>query len=139
MAPWLLESSMRHLLLGAPHRARLWVFGCCGGMFGIGGDRAQPLCELLASVKESLALILPQKSHGQRSLVGCSPWGCKESDTTKQLSTHGHTHTHTHSIKKYCHCRFLQEMQSWWVMNPRIERKSKLTLPKESSIRNLPS
>ena len=25
------------------------------------------------------------KSHGQRSLVGCSPWGCKESDTTERL------------------------------------------------------
>ena len=25
---------------------------------------------------------LPGKSHGQRSLAGCSPWGCKESDTT---------------------------------------------------------
>ena len=22
------------------------------------------------------------KSHGQRSLAGCSPWGCKESDGT---------------------------------------------------------
>ena len=22
------------------------------------------------------------KSHGQRNLVGCSPWGCKELDTT---------------------------------------------------------
>ena len=26
---------------------------------------------------------LPGKSHGQRSLVGCSPWGWKESDTTE--------------------------------------------------------
>ena len=25
--------------------------------------------------------------HGQRSLVGYSPWGCKELDTTEQLST----------------------------------------------------
>ena len=25
---------------------------------------------------------LPRKSHGQGSLVGCSPWGHKESDTT---------------------------------------------------------
>ena len=25
---------------------------------------------------------LPGKSHGQRSLVGYSPWGCKKSDTT---------------------------------------------------------
>ena len=24
------------------------------------------------------------KSHGQRSLVGCSPWGCKESDMTEK-------------------------------------------------------
>ena len=29
---------------------------------------------------------LPGKSHGQRSLVGCSPWGCKESGTTEQLT-----------------------------------------------------
>ena len=27
--------------------------------------------------------LLPGKSHGQRSLVGCSPWGRKESDTTE--------------------------------------------------------
>ena len=29
--------------------------------------------------------LLPEKSHGQRSLVGCSPWGRKESDTTERL------------------------------------------------------
>ena len=29
--------------------------------------------------------LLPGKSHGQRSLVGCSPWGCKESDMTERL------------------------------------------------------
>ena len=27
-------------------------------------------------------VLLPGKSHGQRSLVGCSPWGRYESDTT---------------------------------------------------------
>ena len=27
-----------------------------------------------------------EKSHGQRSLMGYSPWGHKESDTTEQLS-----------------------------------------------------
>ena len=31
---------------------------------------------------------LPGKFHGQRSLVGYSPWGLKESDTTEQLNTH---------------------------------------------------
>ena len=29
--------------------------------------------------------LLPGKSHGRRSLVGCSPWGCEEVDTAEQL------------------------------------------------------
>ena len=28
---------------------------------------------------------MPRESHGQRSLVGYSPWGRKESDTTERL------------------------------------------------------
>ena len=28
-------------------------------------------------------VLLPGKSHGWRSLVGCSPWDCKESDMTE--------------------------------------------------------
>ena len=30
-------------------------------------------------------VLLPGKSHGWRSLVGCNPWGREESDTTEQL------------------------------------------------------
>ena len=30
-------------------------------------------------------VLLPGKSHGWRSLEGCSPWGRWESDTTEQL------------------------------------------------------
>ena len=30
-------------------------------------------------------VLLPGKSHGRRSLVGCSPWARTESDTTEQL------------------------------------------------------
>ena len=33
-------------------------------------------------------VLLPGKSHGWRSLVGCSPWGREESDTTEQLHFH---------------------------------------------------
>ena len=33
-------------------------------------------------------VLLPGKSHGWRSLVGCSPWGCKESDMTERLPFH---------------------------------------------------
>ena len=29
------------------------------------------------------AVFLPGESHGQRSLVGYSPWGCKELDMTE--------------------------------------------------------
>ena len=31
---------------------------------------------------------LPRKSHGWRSLVGCSPWGHEKSDTTERLHFH---------------------------------------------------
>ena len=33
--------------------------------------------------RQSTLVFLPGESHGQRSLVGCSPRGHKESDTTK--------------------------------------------------------
>ena len=33
-------------------------------------------------------VLLPGKSHGWRSLVGCSPWGREESDMTEQLHFH---------------------------------------------------
>ena len=40
-----------------------------------------------------------ENPRGQSSLVGCSPWGRKESDTSEQLSTvcaHMRARTHTH-------------------------------------------
>ena len=33
-------------------------------------------------------VLLPGKSHGWRSLEGCSPWGCWGSDTTERLHFH---------------------------------------------------
>ena len=39
-------------------------------------------------------VLLPGKSYGRRSLVGCSPWGRKESDTTERL------HFHFHALEK---------------------------------------
>ena len=33
-------------------------------------------------------VLLPEKFHGWRSLVGYSPWGCKESDTTERFHFH---------------------------------------------------
>ena len=39
-------------------------------------------------------VLLPGKSYGQRSLVGYSPWGHEESNTTKRL------HFHFHALEK---------------------------------------
>ena len=38
--------------------------------------------------------LFPGKSHGQRSLVGCRPWGREESDMTEQL------HFDFHALEK---------------------------------------
>ena len=36
-------------------------------------------------------VFLPGKFLGQRNLAGYHPWGCRELDTTEQLSTHTHS------------------------------------------------
>ena len=50
---------------------------------------------LIPGLGRALGVLLPGESHRQRTLVGCSPWSHRESDTTEQLNTHTHTHTHT--------------------------------------------
>ena len=52
--------------------------GGVGSIPGLGrslreGNKCQPI-----------PVFLPGKSHGQKSLMGCSPWGQKELDTTEQ-------------------------------------------------------
>ena len=39
----------------------------------------------------------PKNGQGQGSLVCCSPWGCKASNTTECTHTHAHTHEYTHT------------------------------------------
>ena len=43
---------------------------------------------------QSTPALLPGKSHGRRSLIGYSPWGCKESDQTERLHFHFHFQYH---------------------------------------------
>ena len=45
-----------------------------------------PLEEEMAT--HSTPVFLPGESHGQRSLAGYSPWGCKKLEMTEQLSMH---------------------------------------------------
>ena len=55
-----------------------------------------PMEKTMATHSSILAWRMPWK----RSLVAYSPWDCKESDMTKQLTcTHTYTHTHTWSEK----------------------------------------
>ena len=47
--------------------------------------------ELDTTSEEAMAptpVLLPGKSHGRRSLVGCSPWGREELDTNERLHFH---------------------------------------------------
>ena len=53
-------------------------------------------------------VFLPGKSHGQRSLVGYSSWGHKESDTTEQT----YTHTHTYRLEMYYYFSYFSE---WYI------------------------
>ena len=52
----------------------------------------KPLIRIIVSYSEKqwqpTPVPLPGKSHGRRSLVGCSPWGRYESDTTEWLHFH---------------------------------------------------
>ena len=50
-------------------------------------DTGAPLIKSPSSLKQwhPTPVLLPGKSYGRRSLVGCSPWGCTDSDTTERL------------------------------------------------------
>ena len=59
------------------------------GSLGVGHDWATSL-SLFTSMHwkrkwQAIPVFLPGESHGWRSLVGCSLWGHKESDTTERL------------------------------------------------------
>ena len=63
-------------------------------------------------------VLLPGKSHGRRSLVGCSPWGREESDTTERL----HFHFSLSCIGEgngnplQCSClEYPRDGGAWWV------------------------
>ena len=61
---------------------------------------------------------LPGKSHGPRSLVGCSPWGRKESNTTERLHFHFSLTCigEGHGNPLQCSClENLRDGGAWWA------------------------
>ena len=68
---------------------------------------------------------MPGEFHGQRSLAGYSPWGCKESDVTEQRCTHTHTHTHSYSYS-FSDSFLIQVITEYWVEFPVLYSRSLL-------------
>ena len=64
------------------------------GSHRVGHDRSDLAAVAAAFIQpwrrayQPTPVLLPGKSHGWRSLVGCSPWGREESDMTEQLHFH---------------------------------------------------
>ena len=55
---------------------------------------------------QSTPALLPEKSHGRRSLIDYSPWGRKQSDTTERLHFHFQV-GHNFSSKEQAPCNFI--------------------------------
>ena len=63
-------------------------------------------------------VLLPGKSHGRRSLVGCCPWGCEESDVTERLHFHFSLSSIEEGNGNPLHCSCLENPRdggAWWA------------------------
>ena len=63
-------------------------------------------------------VLLPGKSHGRRILVGCSPWGCEELDTTERPHFHFSLSHIGEGNGNPLHCSCLEYPRdggAWWA------------------------
>ena len=63
-------------------------------------------------------VLLLGKPHGRRSLVGCSPWGLEESDTTERLHFHFSLSCIGEGNGNPLHCSCLENPRdggAWWA------------------------
>ena len=75
----IIQSVLTKAYQNSEHSHHLWNFLCSFHM-------SQPL--RWRRQWHPTPVLLPGKSHGRRSLIGCSPWGREESDTTEWLPFH---------------------------------------------------
>ena len=76
-----------HLLLVSADRGKAWVTG--DRYMWVMPPASLFLREVLVTRQwHPTVVLLPDKSHGRRSLVGCSPWVLEELDTTEWLHFH---------------------------------------------------
>ena len=88
-------------------------------------------------------VFLPGKSHGRRSLVGCSPWGRKESelDMTERLHFHFSLSCIGEGNGNPLQCSFLENPRdegAWWAAIYGVAQ-SRTRLKRLSSSRASPS
>ena len=84
-------------------------------------------------------VLLPGKSHGRRSLVGCSPWRREESDTTERLHFHFSLSSIGEGNGNPLQCSCLENPRDgggWWAAvygvtqsRTRLKRLSSSTMP----------
>ena len=95
-------------------------------------------------------VLLPGKSNGWGSLVGCSPWGCYESDTTERLHFHFSLSCIGGGNGNPLQCSCLENPRdrdegAWWAAIYRVaqswtglKRLSSSSMPYELGIRSFP-
>ena len=77
--------------------------------------------QLVITMEKAMAThssTLPGKSHGLRSLVGCSPWGRYESDTTERLHFHFSLSCIGEGNGNPLQCSCLENLRdggAWWL------------------------
>ena len=104
------------------------------------------ICWIIEKVRrrqwQPTPVFLPGKSHGQRSLVGCSPWGCKELDMTERLHFHFSLSCIGEGNSSPLQCSCLENPRddgAWWAAvygvtesQTRLKRLSSSSSSKES-------
>ena len=77
------------------------------------------------------------KPHGRRSLVGCRPWGCEESDTTERLHFHFSPSCTGEGNGNPLQCSCLENPRdrgAWWAtVNGVAQRRTRLKRLNSSS------
>ena len=81
--------------------------------YALSGFWSWPWCNRRRRQWHPTPVLLPGKSHARRSLVGCSPWGREESDTTERLHFHFSLSCIGEGNGNPLHCSCLENPRDW--------------------------
>ena len=95
-----------------------WIFEILENMFFFPLLYAYFLIHIWRQQWQPTPVHLPGKSHGQRGLVGSSPWGHKESDMTNRLHFHFSLSCIGEGSGNPLQCSYLENPRNrgaWWA------------------------